>query len=174
MMKKTHANIKLLCNALIAPVILTSFLVSCNRKPAIETMELTQPECDISYDFGFDMETDYSNITAETEYPSYQKNVERIQINIVNQNPGKAFYLYKKTYLQLWHENGWVTLKTKDEGYTTFMDWGLVGIENYTGPFTTCNFFYPSRLTGAFEAGHYRCVVFVGETQIYAEFDVTD
>lgn len=92
MMKKVSIGIGLLCKILAVLTVLVFPLVSCNRKSSVKTMELTQPVLNISYDLGFDMETDCSNIVAETEYSSYQKDVERIRINIVNNNPGKAFY----------------------------------------------------------------------------------
>lgn len=74
-----------------------------------------------------------------------------------------------------------MTLETKNpnqpEGYSIMEQWGLIGIENDTGPFTTASYFDTSSITVAFEAGHYRFVIFVGGSlveQVYAEFNVTD
>ena len=53
-----------------------------------------------NYGLQFDMETEYDNFIAYTEYEEYSPDTERIACAIYNNNPGKGFYIYKSVFVE--------------------------------------------------------------------------
>ena len=70
--------------------------------PSIDIME-TVP-------LDFEMETDYDNISVETELTTYPKSTEEIIYTITNHNVGKGFYYFSIPYIEYYEQGKWVRL----------------------------------------------------------------
>ncbi len=58
----------------------------------------------------FVTDTDYSSITAETEFSVYSKEVEKISCDVTNHHPGKGFYIFQIPYIEHSDQGEWARL----------------------------------------------------------------
>ena len=123
-------------------------------------------------DLDFEMETDYSNIVIMTEFDTYDKDVEQIQVTIQNNNPGKAFLFFSGVFLEKKVDDEWVKLNykyiVKNEMY-----WALCEVENSPDlQFATRLSINCNDLASELTPGTYRAVGIAGETIVYDEFEI--
>ena len=81
---------------------------------------------------GFSMETDYTSIEASIEKSTYSVDFDEIKITVVDNNPGKAFWLFTIPFLK--HQNGdeMIVLPFNSKLYLDVYGerdlWGICGI----------------------------------------------
>ena len=127
---------------------------------------------DVGLDFVLD--TDYSAITVETEFPSYAKDTEEIRYTITNSHEGKGFYYFFIPYIEYYDSGSWTRLAYyPPEYYQENGRWCLCGIENSAEKnFSVSGRFCPEYISGEVKDGLYRLVIFVGDKKIYGPFEL--
>jgi hypothetical protein len=132
-----------------------------------------------NYGLQFDMETEYDNFIAYTEYEEYSPDTERIACAIYNNNPGKGFYIYKSVFVEKNIDGEWVRYFC-DEWYYEKGVWSVCGTENAPDEcFCVTRYLRLSRVSPALDEGTYRIVVFLPTAdknvqEIYAEFKIVE
>lgn len=148
-------------------------LSSCSS-PTEEGVTLTTPEGYGATDLpgsplpNIENETDYSNITATTEYDTYDPNVERIRIKVTDNNPGKGFHVYNDPVLQKKEGDKWITIGSS---YPGVPGWIFVAQENRADEPNSTYIVYLTKYSDReLTAGDYRLVVFLIDRMLYADF----
>lgn len=139
------------------------------------TNPTTEQFADGYEDFGIDVEIeeDYSNIIAFTEFESYTKEVKEINITIMNENVGKGFYFYMIPFIEKFENGQWVRMDYRPPTFQQEQQWAFCGVENNsTIKYSTMNIILTEYLNEPFEIGEYRVVNFVGKTVVYAPFQI--
>jgi hypothetical protein len=125
-----------------------------------------------NYTSEVDLERDYSNIEAFTEFAEYNAKVKEIYITIRDSNPAKGFYFLMVPFIEKKADDNWIRLNYQEPalGYQT---WFLCAIQgNHDKPNETRTVFRSEYLRDKFTAGEYRMVVFVGNLKVYAPFRI--
>lgn len=169
---------KMVCASFLCLLLL--FLLGCNTSPADELLEEdtgleTRPEFldDTNIHSGLDIEseTDYSNITAATEQPTYDKTVDEIKVNIQNNTVGKGFYVHSNCYVEKKEGEKWIEVHHE---YRTVAEWMFAGVEGNTDePNRTVLMVRTEYLEDKLEPGDYRVVVYLKDRAIFAPFTIT-
>ena len=129
----------------------------------------------LSYNYsdilGFDMETDYSSITAYVSGFEFPVDFEQITITVVNENPGKAFWLFSVPYIK--HQKGSETIllpfnaRLQLDAYGEHDLWGTCGtVGNKTESNKTQLTLSKDNYVYNFVPGNYLICVYVGERTI--------
>lgn len=154
---------------------------SCTKQPDhIQSDEdyLIFPEPDItklgllSSDYSdlldFSMEDDYALINASTEKSVYQTDFESISISIVNNNPGKAFWLFSIPFLKHQTEKETILIpfnpKLQLNAYGEKDLWGICGtVGNTTESNKTMLTLKKDNYVYSFVPGTYIICVYAGD-----------
>lgn len=170
-----------LTNIIFFLMSLSLLLSACNKPPKDplqgSTYYPTVPEWNrsdydpkSSKDLEVDVEYDYSNITARTEYNEYVYSDDLvIQYNVKNNNPNAGFWVYYYPQLEFYNGSEWVLLPF----YNRVIVMGYMycyGNKGTTGcvdiPFNLAL----SDVAYTFKEGEYRIVAFTPERPVYANF----
>lgn len=121
----------------------------------------------------FEMETDYDNPSVKTEFLTYPGDTEKIVYTVTNHNKGKGFYYFSIPYIEYYDQEKWVRLAYYPPNYTEESGrWLICGIEgNADIPYSCSGVFYPQSVTGGIKAGKYRLIIFVGDKNVFSEFE---
>ena len=164
--------------------IITAFLIFSILMlvPGCKTVEHKEnpdpPSIDIveTVPLDFEMETDYDNISVETELTTYPKSTEEIIYTITNHNVGKGFYYFSIPYIEYYEQGKWVRLAYYPPNYSEEAgNWNICGIEGNREIEYSCNgVFYPQFISEGIKDGQYRMIIFVGDTKAFCEFEFSD
>lgn len=133
----------------------------------------TDEDIPMSIMLGCENETDYSNITAVTEFSEYGRETEKIICTVTDYNVGKGFYIFLVPYIDVFQDGEWKRLNYRPQELYYENIWAYCCIEgNTTKPNSTNIVFVAEDLKDDFCAGDYRLVVFVGDRKTYAPFSV--
>lgn len=148
----------------------------CGNAPNTDPEPYKIPGSPESCPFDVILETDYSNITVETEFPSYSKDVDEISYTLTNNNVARGFYFYFMPYIEKYQFGEWVRLSYYPPEYENDASkWHLCALEgNTTDKYSTLQYLDPEYVSPKMTKGKYRLVVFVGDQIAYAEFEITD
>lgn len=138
-----------------------------------------------------DFEQNYDNIEAFTEQSAYPVDFDKIVCTVRNNNSGKAFYVWRRGFIEKEDDGDWVRLVRLGEELDS--EWFLVGYSdwvsaqinpNYEPPPPDCaivtvprTYLYGGERTShyaePFTPGSYRIVIYVGREIVYAPFELT-
>jgi hypothetical protein len=118
-----------------------------------------------------DLELDYSNIEAFTEYESYNMSVEQIWVIIRNNNPGKAFYYLTAPFIERKTNDSWIRLNYQSPAIGA-QQWFCAVQSNSDKPIQSRLLFESVYLRDKLIPGEYRMVAFVGNLKTYAPFSI--
>jgi len=158
---------------------LLMLMSACKKADNMEpTINADPPSIDIAetVPLDFEMETNYDNISVQTEFSTYPKDVEKIVYTITNHNIGKGFYYFSTPYIEYYAQDKWVRLAYYPPDYTEESNvWTICGIEGNREIEYSCNgIFYPQSVSAGIKEGQYRLVIFVGDTKVFSEFKFND